>query len=297
MSSFNTQHPIANAFDRSALSADQLASSGLAGFSSNSSTTFTKDSAMRHSHTSRGLRASAKTLMAVLGLGLATACSDSLSTPVSQVSVQAPAGFDQIVGVQTFTYNPKTGVTHRLGDNVISIPAGAVCKADEYYALHQWDQPCKPVNHSIVFTATTFNNAAGAPYVEFQPAVRFSPDKEVDLYLRDGKRTTPGVLGIYWCPTVGAACVDESTTDGTLATSRVGTSSILVRRVKHFSGFVITFIGDCDGIGTVQYLDDGSMFCSTDGGFSRSGYMVASGLTKGSGSAGGSRRSKRGWDQ
>jgi len=282
MSSFNTQHPMAKASDRSARSAAELASRGLAGFSSNSSTTFHKDSAMRHSHTSRGLRTSAKTLMAVLGLGLATACSDSVSTPISQVSVQAPAGFDKVLGVQTFTYNPTSGVTQRLGDNVISIPAGAVCAHDQYYAAGQWDQPCKAVNHPVVFTATIFANAAGAPYVEFQPAVRFAPDKEVDLYLRDGTRTTAQQLAIFWCPTVGP-CVDESTTDGTLTTTRVGRSSILVRRIKHFSGYWVAVIGDCTD-GVVETLDDGSLFCDNSGlggGADRSGYMVASGLTKG----------------
>jgi len=282
MSSFNTQHPIAKALDRSALSPAEVASSGLASFSSNSSTTFTKDSASRHSHTSRGLRTSAKTLMAVLGLGLAAACSDSLSTPTTEVSVQAPAGFDKIVGVQTFTYSPSTGVTQRLGDHVISIPAGAVCKADGFYATRQWDQPCTPVNHKVVFTATTFTNADGVPYVEFQPAVRFSPSKEVDLYLRDGKRSTAQVLAIFWCPTVGSPCVDESKTDGTVATTRVGSSATLVRRVKHFSGYMVAVGDEGSCPGSIQYLDDGSEWCNTDG-FSRSGYMVASGLTRGTG--------------
>jgi len=294
MSSFNTQHPIAKASDRSAVSAAELASRGLAGFSSNSSTTFHKDSAMRHSHTSRGFTTSAKTLMAVLGLGLATACSDSVSTtPISQVSVQAPAGFDKIVGVQTFTYSPSTGVTQRLGDHVISIPAGAVCKADGYYATRQWDQPCTPVNHKVTFTATTFTNVDGVPYVEFQPAVRFAPNKEVDLYLRDGQHSSPTVEAIYWCPTLGA-CVDESS-DATMATSRVGKSSILVRRIKHFSGYVVISGADCTD-GVVETLDDGSLYCNTDagrGGASRSGYMVASGLTKG-GSTGAHRKK---WDQ
>jgi len=250
---------------------------------------------MRHSHTSRGLTTSAKTLMAVLGLGLATACSDTVSTtPISQVSVQAPAGFDKIVGVQTFTYSPSTGVTQRLGDNVISIPAGAVCKADGYYATRQWDQPCTPVNHKVTFTATTFTNADGAPYVEFSPAVRFAPNKEVDLYLRDGVRTTASVITIVWCPTVGN-CVDEST-DATMVTNRVGKSSILVRRIKHFSGYMMTS-GDDYCPGTVSVLDDGSLYCDEGdirgGGDSRSGYMVASGLTRGGTS--GARRKK--WDQ
>jgi len=292
MSSFNTQHPIAKASDRSA-SAAELASRGLAGFSSNSSTTFHKDSAMRHSHTSRGLRTSAKTLMAVLGLGLATACSDSVgTTPISQVSVQAPAGFDQVVGVQTFTYNPSSGVTQRLGDNVISIPAGAVCKTDQYYASRQWDMPCTAVKHPIVFTATMFSNAAGVPYVTFEPSVRFAPNKEVDLYLRDGVRTTAQVLAIYWCPSVGVACIDESTSDSSLVTQRVGRSSILVRRIKHFSGYSVNVGSDCtDGI--VSMLDDGSLWCDTTNGFGggadRSGYMLASGLTKG-GSSGAHRK-------
>jgi hypothetical protein len=129
----------------------------------------------------------------------------------------------------------------------------------------------------VTITATTMADAQGHPYVEFSPDLRFSPDKEVYLYLKDGKRTSAQTLSINWCPTGGTTCIDESLTDPSLATKRVGKSSILGRRLKHVSGYNIVARDECSG--SVSMLDDGSLFCNTDGS-ARSGYMVASGLGK-----------------
>ena len=227
MSSFRTQHPIAQAFDSSAMSvarvapAGEIASSGLAGLSSIVPTTIHKDSAMRHSHTSRGLRTSAKALLAIVGLGFAGACADSFNAPTSEVSAKAPAGYNKKDGVTTFQYIPKQGATKRFGDHMIVIAANGVCDpATSGYgamATDNWNAPCTAVNHPIVFTATSWTDADGHPYVEFQPAVRFVPDKETYLYLRDGKRTAPTDLTIRYCPTVDN-CIDESVNDPSLAT-------------------------------------------------------------------------------
>jgi hypothetical protein len=290
MSSFNTQHPIAKAFDGSAMNGE-IASRGLAGISSTSSTSLHKDSAMRHSHTSRGLRTSAKALLSVVALGLATACSDSVSAPINEVSVKAPAGFTKVIGVSTFTYSPRNGVTKRIGEHVLVIPSGAVCDpATSGYGPSFWDQPCTTVKHPLVFTVTTYEDDNGRPFVHFQPSVRFSPDKEVNLYLKDGARQTAAELEINWCNDAGQ-CFNESLSDASVKTRRVGHSSILARRVKHFSGYVVFNVGDCPS-GNVTPLDDGSGYMCDDGrGASRSGYMLASGLAKG-GSSGAHRGKK-----
>jgi hypothetical protein len=294
MSSFRTQHPIAKAFDRSAMSvapvapAGEIAPSGLAGLSSIIPTTIHKDSAMRHSHTSRGLRTSAKTILAFVGLGFAGACADSISAPTSEVSFKVPAAFNVVLGSSSFGYDPARGVTQHFGDHVIVIPAGGICDpATSGYGSQFWDAACAPLTHSIIITATTYADADGHPYVDFQPALRFVPTKVTNLYLKDGKREGRDVSIIY-CNAL-AVCADESINDASLQTQRVGKSRVVVRRIKHFSGYYVAAGNEC--LGTLIVDPDGGLWCELDG-MSRSGYMLASGLGKSGGSDSLSRRRK-----
>ena len=199
---------------------------------------------MRHSHTSR---ISAKTILAFVGLGLAGACSDSVSAPTSEVSAKAPAAYTTILGVTSFRYKPSKGVTQRLGDHVLVIPANGVCDLSSSYGPGTWDDACAPLTHSITITATTYADAEGHPYIDFSPALRFVPSKETDLYLKDGKRDNAAPVTMNWC-NAQLVCVDESINDPSLETQRVGHSRILVRRIKHFSGYNVSMGGDnCPG--------------------------------------------------
>jgi hypothetical protein len=248
---------------------------------------------MRHSHTSRGLRTSSKSILALVALGFAGACSDSMSAPTSEVSVKVPAAYTEVTGVTSFKYSSRKGVTVRLGDHVLVIPAGGICDpATSSYGPGTWDDDCAPLTHSLIITATTYADADGHPYVDFQPALRFVPTKETDLYLKDGKRTTAGIVTINYCNAL-AVCVDESLTDPSLVTQRVGSSRLVFRRVKHFSGYNVVTGDYCPG----TVVDDGSggLWCDTSGSDqTRSGYMVASGLsqTNGDGTAVRRRKSK-----
>jgi hypothetical protein len=243
---------------------------------------------MRHSHTSR---ISAKTILAFVGLGFAGACSDSISAPTSEVSVKVPAAYTVVLGVKSFRYDHNKGVTQRLGDHVLVIPAGGICDpATSGYGPGTWENACAPLTHSIIITATTYADADGHPYIDFQPALRFVPTKETDLYLKDGIRTDGTMLTIDYCTATG--CTDESINDPSLATHRVGNSRILVRRIKHFSGYNIASGDPCPGTVTVD--PNGGLWCD-DGSsaLSRSGYMVASGLDKnGDGAVTGGRHRK-----
>ncbi len=243
---------------------------------------FDKDYAMRHSHTSR---ISAKTILAFVGLGLAGACSDSVSAPTSDVAVKAPAAYTQVTGSSTFRYNPSKGITKRLGDHVLVIPANGVCDLSSSYGPGTWDDACAPLTHSIAITATSYVDADGHPYIDFQPALRFVPTKEVDLYMLDGKRQNATIVTMNWC-NAQLVCIDESINDPSLVTQRVGASRVLVRRIKHFSGYNLTSGGDyCPG--SVIPDPAGGWFCDLgDGrGLMRSGYMLATGLDKTDGPA------------
>ena len=112
-----------------------------------------KDYAMRHSHTSR---ISAKTILAFVGLGFAGACSDSVSAPTKEVALKASlANYTEVLGTTTFRYRPSKGVTQRIGDHVLVIPAHGICDLSSSYGPGTWDDPCAPATHGINITATT----------------------------------------------------------------------------------------------------------------------------------------------
>ncbi len=231
---------------------------------------------MRHGHTSRGLRTFA--ILVSIGLGFVGACSESLNAPMRQVSFKHPAQFTDVVGVTQFVYDPSAVLIQRLDNHVLVVPVGGVCDpATSSYGPGTWDDDCAPLTHPLAITATMLADSAGHPYVDFQPALRFVPSKETDLYLYDGQRDSATVLAIAYC-NADAVCVDESLTDSTLVTRRVGQSRFLTRRVRHFSGYLVAMGDYCPGTITVDPM--GGLWCDTGTGMTRAGYMLASGLQK-----------------
>ena len=229
---------------------------------------------MKHGHM---LRTCAKAFFAFSTLALLNACADSPSVaPVAQApAIVAPANFAQVGHSVVFRVDNAQGATKMIGAHLITIPANAICDlATSGYGAAFWNKPCQPLKGSIVITATIFNGNDGQPYIDFQPAMRFSPNKEVMLFLREGRTNGSKFASIKYCNAVGY-CIDESLDDPTLRPFRVGRTSILGRRLKHFSGYVVAYETDCTGVATP--IGDGNYWCE-DGGFSRrSGYMVASG--------------------
>jgi len=187
-----------------------------------------------------------------------------------------PANFSQVGAPITFVVNNAEGITKQLGDQVLSMPAGAICDLlTSGYGQSFWSQDCAPLRGSIAITATIFKGPDGEPYVDFEPSMRFAPDKEVMLFLTTGRTDGTKMASIKYCNDLGF-CADESLTDPSLKPFHVDGTSIMGRRLKHFSGYVVAYEGDCQGV--VTPIGDGNFWCETDGGFSRrSGYMVASG--------------------
>ncbi|HET9424096.1 MAG TPA: hypothetical protein VFO55_01895 [Gemmatimonadaceae bacterium] len=230
---------------------------------------------MKQSHTSRNY---AKAFFAFVTIGLAGACADTTVAPsaAEEVAFTAPAGFSKRDGVESFRVSNGSGIVKRIGEHVIHIPAGAICDPTEStYGATEWDKPCKPLSGSISIKATALRNAQNQPYVDFQPALRFAPDKNVMLFLRNGRSTHATWLGVDYCDNQGI-CVDESINDPSLKPFRVGRTSLIGRRIKHFSGYVVTVGEPCNG--TLTQEPDGTWMCNDEGLFRRSGYMVASGL-------------------
>ena len=215
---------------------------------------------MRHGQTMRNY---ARAAFVFSTLAVAGACADkSAVAPVEETpAFVAPANFMRIGYVVAFRVENARGATQKIGDHVINIPANAICAlGTSGYGTDYWNQSCSPMKGSVVITATILAGPDGEPYVDFQPAMRFAPNKEVTLFFRDAKDGTKN-LTIKYCNNLGN-CIDESLNDPSLAPFRVG-RSIVGRRVKHFSGYVVAYEGPSLDISI--------------GLLRKSGYMVASG--------------------
>ena len=208
-------------------------------------------------------RNSAKGVYALAALALLGACADNttVAPTAATPAFVAPANFLLVGSSISFRVDNAYGTTQRLDDHVINIPAGAICDlATSGYGSDYWNNSCTPMRGSIVVTATVLKGLDGAPYIDFQPAMRFAPNKEVMLFFRDAKGGEQN-LSVKYCNNL-AICVDESLNDASLKPFRIN-RYIVGRRLKHFSGYVIAY----EGLG----LD------ISIGLLRKSGYMVASG--------------------
>jgi hypothetical protein len=131
-----------------------------------------------------------------------------------------------------------------VNGHTVTIPAGAICDpGTSGYGPTYWDKPCTPASRSITVQAKAWTDATGHPRVSFSPDVRFVPSKVVTLSLKDPNATASSTLRVNWCVTgseYAQTCVDESKTDPSLATTFNSSTRTLTRRVKHFSGYMVT---------------------------------------------------------
>ena len=229
---------------------------------------------MKHGHISRQL---VTALFSLVTVGVLAACTDQTMAPAPAAEAPAvyiPANFAQVGGNHVFRVTNADGITKKIGTHVISIPANAICELTSGYGPGFWDQPCQPLRGSVVITARVMQDPDGQPYIDFQPAMRFAPNKDVMLFMREGRSNGKKQIAVKFCDNLGF-CIDEALTDPSLQWFRVGKTPIIGRRVKHFSGYTVTMASDCTG--TATPIGDGTFMCE-DGGFQRrSGYMVASG--------------------
>ena len=215
---------------------------------------------MKHGQISRN---SAKAFFAFAALALVGACADtSAVAPTTEAAAfVAPANFLRTGYVIAFRVDNSKGATQKIGDHVINIPANAICDlATSGYGETTWNKSCTPLKGSVVITATVLSGPDGEPMIDFQPAMRFAPNKEVTLFFKDTKAGTKN-LTIKYCNNLGY-CVDESLNDPSLKPFRIN-KNIVGRRLGHFSGYVVAF-------------DNGLIDISVNL-LRKSGYMVASG--------------------
>lgn len=180
-------------------------------------------------------------LLATAGI---VACASDATAPGS--STLSPNGASHSLvgandGEYTFVIDPSRAQSLAIGPNHLQVPENAICRlSDSEYGPQYWDDRCRPEKDLVTITAIVRNANSDHPRIDFEPALRFAPGKEVMLYMTlDNKIDRSDWSTILYCSTDGREyCVDEAKGDRSLATSVRG--QVVSRRIKHFSGYTVT---------------------------------------------------------
>jgi hypothetical protein len=198
--------------------------------------------------------------LALAGVLLAGCAGESTRPPALQKTSQVKASpftptaaQKALVGVSdgtyTFEIDPSQEQSLSLGASHLDIPANAVCDlATSSYGADHWNDECSAQTEPFTITAVVRNAATDHPSVDFEPALRFSPDKNVNLYLYvTDQATLTNTRFLSYCNASG--CVDESAVDPSLVSSVDLEHRLVFRRIKHFSGYMAsTFAEAADGL-------------------------------------------------
>ena len=205
--------------------------------------------------------------MLIAALALSACNGDRSTSPVPQaVTPQAKSMFvpgeaakamyGVVDGDYVVTFDPSKDQAFYLGPNHLNIPAHSVCAlVGSGYGSAYWDQTCKPERLPVTMTVKIRGAASDNPRVDFFPAMRFNPAKTVQLFMYVPNATQADATNwlMQYCPTNSGSigkCIDESKTDASLTSYVDRSANVVFRRIKHFSGYVVT--GRADG------SDDGS---------------------------------------
>jgi hypothetical protein len=182
-----------------------------------------------------------------------SACSDGATT--SPLTTPESAGFSRssntsgpsgarLVDEQTQTYTFSIDPTRRnhleFGPHSLDLPANAVCVGDSGYGPAWWDAPCVTSTSRTTITVVVTNPPKGLPRIDLQPEIRFSPRTtvELELYVKNMPKSM-ATYSVLYCASPTAVCVDESLNDSTLASQYDRSLQEVIRRIKHFSGYLV----------------------------------------------------------
>ena len=143
--------------------------------------------------------------------------------------------------VYTYTINPQVANTLSFGASRLTLPRQAICRlATTSYGPDFWNRECDDEERMVTITAVVRNALTNKPSIEFAPAMRFSPDANVQLYLKvDNAATLSSLATVLYCGPFSTLCVDESLSDASLRTTIDPTNNTVSRRIKHFSGYTV----------------------------------------------------------
>src|ERR1051325_611108 len=134
----------------------------------------------------------------------------------------------------------------------LSVPANAVCDPNAQntqagYAAAAWDAPCTvTTSHQTVHATVKWSN--NALWVDFSPALRFDPAATVTLstnilapLVAYNGAGSPGMMAPFrYAYSIDGATVSDAGADPTLRGHASLSTGAVSRRVKHFSGYMIT---------------------------------------------------------
>ena len=143
-------------------------------------------------------------------------------------------------GVYALTVNPALDQSFNIGSNYITFPANSICRlATSGYGLAFWNSDCAAETLPVAVTVTISGSNTANPRMDFQPAMRFNPDKQVNLYMYSPTLNVADTWKLLYCDALNV-CVDESKTDSSLQTYVDPTAKVIFRRIKHFSGYLVS---------------------------------------------------------
>jgi len=150
-----------------------------------------------------------------------------------------------------FSVGPNGGVFF-TGNHAVVFPSQSICDpATSSYGPSTWDLTCDPLQTTLKVHAEV-RRANGRTWIDFTPSLRFVPSSSSSKWVWL-VMYTPGAVqdtdlsryNILWSQSIGGATVDETPTDATLRTYVDTFSGISLRRIKHFSGYLVESGRDC----------------------------------------------------
>jgi hypothetical protein len=175
---------------------------------------------------------------------LVAACAGESTSP--NASRSAPLAANKALGgvvdgVYAFSIDPNVANTLTIGASRLTVPEHAICAlATTPYGPEYWNQSCDAEQGPVTITAVIRNAQTNNPSIEFSPAMRFSPDRSVELFLQvDNAATLSSMSRMVYCGPFSTFCMDESLNDASLLTTVDVTKNTVFRRIKHFSGYTV----------------------------------------------------------
>jgi hypothetical protein len=242
------------------------------------------------------------TLLMLVGAAaaLAVACRDSAVAPVRSATALSASASPSLSASKsnqnrtllgTVELSPNGG-TYHVGDFDIVMPAGAVCDpATTQYGPRHWDEDCTPARRSVTVNVIA-RKRGDRVSVDFEPDLRFRPSAGwvvIQTSAYSDLLTSPAVrrqspqssyfenFAILYVPTGGRSQINEmrATGDESMITHVDLRSGLVWRRVKHFSGYLVTAGQKCD-----PGLQGADATCPTDdGGLGGSGTVAGQSMS------------------
>lgn len=150
-------------------------------------------------------------------------------------------------GTYSVTVDPRVNQSLSLGPNHLDIPANSICNLlTSGYGTSTWNNACTPQTLPVTITVVIKNSQTDKPQIDFYPAMRFNPSKNVELFMYVPRVNASDANNwvMKYCNDLGM-CIDESTVDKDLVTRVDRDASVLFRRIKHFSGYLGTGRDGC----------------------------------------------------